>query len=157
MRSLEPLCDQVNLQCPSPGLSLPPLPSLFKLTKSTIMRPDPLKKTPRKTKRFSQQRTAAPEKGVYREEKQTRQCEKDVYRGEKQTWHEECLHFVGLEHRTRKTTILAQPLSITGVLGTLPSVMSRTQSRNGEYSLYFEKLCAGECRLRTRRYSDSEK
>lgn len=28
MRSLEPLCDQVNLQCPSPGPSLPPLPSL---------------------------------------------------------------------------------------------------------------------------------
>jgi hypothetical protein len=63
---------------------------------------------------------------------------------------------VGLEDRTRKTTILAQPSSITGVLGTLPSVMSRTESRNGEYSLYFEKLCAGECRLRTRRYSDSE-
>jgi hypothetical protein len=63
---------------------------------------------------------------------------------------------VGLEDRTRKTTILAQPLSITDVLGTLVSVMSRTESRNGEYSQYFQKLCAGECRLRTRRYSDSE-
>jgi len=44
------------------------------------MRADPLKKTPRKKKRFSQQRTAAPEKGVCREEKQTRQREKGVYR-----------------------------------------------------------------------------
>jgi hypothetical protein len=84
------------------------------------MRPDPLKKTPRKTKRLSQQRTAAPEKGVYREEKQTRQCEKDVYRGEKQTWHEECLHFVGLEDRTRKTTILAQPFVDYGRIGHTP-------------------------------------
>jgi hypothetical protein len=37
------------------------------------MRADPLKKIPQKKKRFSQQRTAAPEKGVCREEKQTRQ------------------------------------------------------------------------------------
>jgi hypothetical protein len=33
------------------------------------MRADPHKKTPPKTKRFSQQRTAAPEKGLCREEK----------------------------------------------------------------------------------------
>jgi hypothetical protein len=57
----------------------------LKLTKSTIMRADPLKKTPPKTKRFSQQRTAAPEKGFCREEKQTRQRGKDVYREEKQS------------------------------------------------------------------------
>jgi hypothetical protein len=49
------------------------------------MRADPLKKTPPKTKRFSPQRTTAPEKGVCREEKQTRQRKKDVYGEEKQT------------------------------------------------------------------------
>jgi hypothetical protein len=49
------------------------------------MRANPLKKTPPKTKRFSQQRTAAPEKGVCREEKQTRQSQKDVYGEEKET------------------------------------------------------------------------